>query len=304
VLCTIIVTYNRKNDLLKCLKSLLHGSTLPDKIYVIDNASTDQTQSFIEDHFANEIRLGIIDYRVLPENIGGAGGFHCGLQIALQSEYDYFWLMDDDAEPDSHALSSLMEAIKSTNNSQDKCFVSLATDKTKERLSWGTGISLDNKTVIVEYLKDVPEDRQLKAPWAPFLGFLVSRKIIERIGLPRREYFIWGDDVEYSSRVWRSGFEILYIRDSIIYHPVLEKISVRFLGRDVVLINADDWKQYYGMRNDIYTLSRQRQYSSMLKRIVFYFLVWKVRGMRRDTLHYYIKGLYHGIIGRLGKYTG
>ena len=302
MVCAIIVTYNRKKDLLKCLHAILHGSTVPDIIYVIDNASTDQTEELIEYHFNKEIHLGTITYHVLSENIGGAGGFNCGLQFALESPCHYFWLMDDDAEPDFNALSSLMEATRRTKNNKDKCFVSLATDKAKDRLSWGTGICLDNKTIIVEHLKDVPENRELKAPWAPFLGFLVPRNIVDHIGLPKREYFIWGDDVEYSSRIWRSGFEILYVRDSIVYHPVLEKVTVRFMGRNIVLINADDWKQYYGMRNDVYTLSRQKNYYSLLKRVVFYFLVWKVRGMHRQTLHYYLKGLYHGIIGRLGKY--
>lgn len=301
--CAIVVTFNRKKDLAKCLTALINGKTAPDKILVIDNASTDQTKQFIAEHFGKEIRSGILDYNILPENIGGAGGFHDGLKIALQSDYDYFWLMDDDAEPDFYALSTLRTAVESDANNQEKCFVSLASDKAKDRLSWGTGILVGNKTLIAEYVKDIPDIHELKAPWAPFLGFLVPRKIIECIGLPRSEYFIWGDDVEYSSRVWRAGFEIVYIKNSIIYHPVLEKIKVRFLGRDVILINADDWKQYYGMRNDVYTLSRQKKYSSMLKRIVFYFLVWKVRGMHRETLHYYIRGLYHGLIGRLGKYS-
>ena len=34
----------------------------------------------------------------------------------------------------------------------------------------------------------------------PFNGVLVTRELVERIGLPREEFFIWGDDHEYRLR--------------------------------------------------------------------------------------------------------
>jgi rhamnopyranosyl-N-acetylglucosaminyl-diphospho-decaprenol beta-1,3/1,4-galactofuranosyltransferase len=304
MICAIVVTHNRKHYLKNCLEAILKGTRVPEKILVVDNASTDQTKELIEDIFADELAGALIEYRLMPENVGGAGGFYNGLSCMLNSVYDFFWLMDDDAEPDINALYYLTDYVGKTENNHRKCFVSLAIDRERTELCWGIGILNDYKTEIFEYLKDIPRDRVLKAPSAPFLGFLISRWIVEQVGLPRGDYFIWGDDTEYSSRIWRMGYEIHYVRDSIIYHPVVEKVSTTFLGRKVVLLNADDWKQYYGMRNDVYTLSRQKSFLTMLKRIVFYFLVWKARGMQPASLHYYLKGLYHGLIGRLGRYPG
>lgn len=301
MICTIIVTYNRKLYLEQCVKALLNGSIKPFRIYIIDNASTDGTEDHMRSCFKEEFDKNIICYKKLPENTGGAGGFHEGLKLALKSNCKYFWLMDDDAEPDKNALKSLINSL--SQHPKDKCcLVSLATDKEQKVLSWGTGVISGNKTKIYEYLSDLPDSKYFKAPWAPFLGFLIPRLIVMSVGLPRKDYFIWGDDVEYSSRIWHSGYEIYYVRDSIIYHPIQEKIKLNIFGRKVVLINADDWKQYYGMRNDVYTLSRQKRYIDMIKRIIFFLLVWKARGMNFRTLHFYLKGLYHGIIGRLGKY--
>lgn len=303
MVCAIVVTYNRKSDLQICIEALLNGSTRPTRIYIIDNNSYDGTEEHIRTLFISELENRNIVYKRLNENTGGAGGFHEGLKIALEDQCcKYFWLMDDDAEPDKEALRSLLFEIKKYG--EDKCYVSIATDKERNELAWGTGILLNNRTRIFEFFRDIPDNQVLKAPWAPFLGFLIPSKIVEHVGLPRREYFIWGDDVEYSSRIWGSGYEINYVKNSVIYHPVLKKVKTSFLGREIVLINTDDWKQYYGIRNDVYTLSRQKKFLSMLKRIIFYFLVWKVRGMKFKTLHYYLKGLCHGLIGRLGRYTG
>ncbi len=301
MVCAIVVTYNRKSYLQTCIEALLNGSTRPTRIYIIDNNSDDGTEEHIKTLFINELENRNIVYKRLNENTGGAGGFYEGLKIALEDQCcKYFWLMDDDAEPDKEALKFLIDEIKKSGN--DKCLVSISTDKERNELAWGIGILLNNRTRIFEFFRDIPDNQVLKAPWAPFLGFLISRKIVEHVGLPRREYFIWGDDVEYSSRIWKSGYEINYVKNSVIYHPVLKKVKTSFLGREIVLINTDDWKQYYGIRNDVYTLSRQKRFLSMVKRIIFYFLVWRVRGMNFKTLHYYLKGLWHGLIGRLGRY--
>lgn len=41
----------------------------------------------------------MIDYKILPENIGGSGGFYEGIRIAYDMGYEFIWLMDDDGRP-------------------------------------------------------------------------------------------------------------------------------------------------------------------------------------------------------------
>ncbi len=320
-ICAVVVTYNRKELLLDCLTGLIEQTRPVDAIYIVDNFSNDGTphilfkKGFIQELPPEEltepwettlqITLDVhpvnIHYLRLNENSGGAGGFYEGVKRAYEKGYDWMWLMDDDARPDRYALEALLGPLEE-NKQKNRCFVCLATDEKKTTLSWGIGIIHNGKTYIFEQLKDLPSGQVLKAPWAAFIGFLIPREIIKKTGFPRREYFIWGDDVEYSLRICNSGYEIYYVKDSIIYHPVQEKIKIRFLGKEIILINAEDWKQYYGIRNDVYTLSRQKKFIPMLKKILIYFLVWKVRGMQLKNLHFYVKGLFHGLIGRLGRY--
>lgn len=320
-ICAVVVTYNRKELLLDCLNALRGQTTLLDAIYIIDNFSNDGTPQVLLDNkyinilppeelkepwettsqISDNLSNIIIHYLRIDKNTGGAGGFYEGIKRAYEKGYDWVWLMDDDAKPDRYALEALIDKYKE-DRQRNKCFVSIATDEEKNLLSWGIGIILDGKTHIFEYLKDVPSDKELKAPWASFLGLLIPKEIIKDVGLPKKEYFIWGDDVEYSFRIWNAGYEIYYVKNSLIYHPIQEKIKIKFLGKEIMLINAEDWKQYYGIRNDVYTLSRQRKFLTMLKKIMIYFLVWKVRGMKLKTLHFYVRGLFHGLIGRLGRY--
>jgi len=131
---------------------------------------------------------------------------------------------------------------------------------------------------------------------------LVPKNIVSDIGFPRLDYFVWGDDLEYVHRMWRRGYKVIHIRESIIFHPVCKRIIVNFLWRkNIVLADAPDWKQYYGFRNNIHLFSRNKEWRDMIRSVVRYFLVWKARGAKLDTLHFYIQGLWHGIIGKLGR---
>ncbi len=46
---------------------------------------------------------------------------------------------------------------------------------------------------------------------------------------------------------------------------------------------------------------KEKDIINMLRRVVFFFLVWKERGANLNTLHYYIESLIDGLMGRLEK---
>jgi len=80
---------------------------------------------------------------------------------------------------------------------------------------------------------------------------LVNRKAIEKIGYPKKNFFIHHDDVEYCIRLRKVG-KILLISDNVIIHKEAAKkgISKVFLGRKSTRIPYDKfWLTYYGRRN-------------------------------------------------------
>lgn len=93
LICSIMVTYNRKELLLRNIKSLLN-QTLETDILIVDNHSIDGTKEFLE---ANGIlKKTTVKYLNTGDNLGGAGGFNFGLDYAYKRGYSWFMLMDDD----------------------------------------------------------------------------------------------------------------------------------------------------------------------------------------------------------------
>ena len=108
----IIVTFNRKVYLKRCLESVDRQIFQPKTVYIVDNASTDGTIDSVKEWgFYNCKRNGIVyKYILNKKNEGGAGGFHLGMKTAFEfAYYDGFWVMDDDGEPDKECLKELVK---------------------------------------------------------------------------------------------------------------------------------------------------------------------------------------------------
>lgn len=105
-IAAVVVTYNRKRMLLRCLDCLLGQKEAHCDILVVDNASTDGTAEALSSYRKNRR----IYYCNTGRNLGGAGGFSFGMREAVQRGYEGIWAMDDDALPEPDALSKLLDA--------------------------------------------------------------------------------------------------------------------------------------------------------------------------------------------------
>ena len=101
----VVVTYNRIELLKECIKALQQQIYTCD-ILIVDNASTDGTEEYI-----NKIKKDYdnLHYKNTGDNIGGAGGFNFGMRWAVEAGYEYVWVMDDDCLPYADALEKLIE---------------------------------------------------------------------------------------------------------------------------------------------------------------------------------------------------
>jgi len=150
--CAVVVTYNRKDLLIECLEGLRRQTRPVDAIYLVDNASTDGTpELLLEKGYIKELPpLNIVEpwekefevenlvdhqsikiyYVRMNENTGGAGGFYEGMKRAYEKTYDWFWLMDDDVEPDPNCLQKMFEENRIFYNSRYKIIQSNRINKT------------------------------------------------------------------------------------------------------------------------------------------------------------------------------
>jgi len=273
--CAVIVTYNRKTLLLECLESLRKQTRPLQGIYLIDNASKDGTPELLlekgyitepppkelNEPWEKEFTIqNLTDgstirfhYVRMHENTGGSGGFYEGVKRGSEKGYDWLWLMDDDAEPKEDALE---EAAKYFHI-DCVAVANLLLDRTTYQVLRHTRGYLDCSAfpgAIVKPLSpDSYEGREtIKIDFASFVGILIKSKVISQIGYPKKEFFIYHDDVEYCIRL-RSVGKILLVPKSIIFHkeaPKTGSIERRLLGRKLMRKKFNELRlAYYGIRN-------------------------------------------------------
>lgn len=192
----LVVTYNRKALLIECLNAILDQSRMPDRIVVIDNASTDGTENlFCKNGMYN---TPIFRYVKMDKNTGGAGGFYEGIKQTY-SQCDYIWLMDDDTIPNSSTLEGLCNSVNQIGN-KASFFASTVFGPDGEPMNLPT---LDNSVTGNGYSDWYFNlDKQMvKIKSATFVSLLINTTAIKAVGLPLDWYFIWGDDTEYTLRL-------------------------------------------------------------------------------------------------------
>lgn len=220
----VVVTYNRLALLSECITALRNQTRPLDAILVINNGSTDGTEAWLQS------QEDVIYHT--QKNIGGAGGFSTAIQMGYQKGYEWIWCMDDDGAPKENALEHLL-AAEQKELTLLNCAVIDKTDK--RSFVWNTG---GYKTI-----DEVPGNI-IEGIGHPFNGTFINRRIIERVGVPKANFFLWGDETEYYYRiVKRNNIPVATVANSIHYHPA----TAFSLKKDWNYIA--DWKMYFYVRN-------------------------------------------------------
>jgi rhamnopyranosyl-N-acetylglucosaminyl-diphospho-decaprenol beta-1,3/1,4-galactofuranosyltransferase len=101
----------------------------------------------------------------------------------------------------------------------------------------------------------------------PFNGVLVTKELVDRIGLPREEFFIWGDDVEYLWRAREAGARVATVVDARVLHPSVGELGTPMMwGRTTYNHSPSDLKHYCMARNNLVNL---RDYRGPLHALAF-----------------------------------
>jgi rhamnopyranosyl-N-acetylglucosaminyl-diphospho-decaprenol beta-1,3/1,4-galactofuranosyltransferase len=271
----VVVTFNRRTLLSECLDALLAQTRALDAIYVIDNASTDGTAALLQGAYAGRV---ICEY--LPQNLGGAGGFHVGMSRAFEDGHDWMWVMDDDVAPELQCLERLL-----AYRSQASTLIPLRVTRQMQiveqapleyNLAKLFFTSPVKSRICTKYrsVSDLPPT--LPVALFSFEGPLIKRTVIERKGLPRADFFIGGDDTEYALRIRGDAkTAALCVSGALMYRalPVNRPL--------------DGWRRYYTWRNHFYIY---RQYGeTVLVRLwpigMFVALIGKYLTVRKNRWH-------------------
>lgn len=298
-ICAVVVTYNRKTLLEECLTALLNQTRPLDEVIVIDNASTDGTEDIMRTRFAD------VTYVRLAENIGGAGGFHEGMKLAFEKGHDWIWVMDDDAIPLADALGQLVNcpmmheekvyAVASTVLQEDGS-ISLV-----HRRLFNPKKMIEVPVSVDKYLEDF-----FQVDMVSFVGPLISRKAIDEIGLPLKDFFIYNDDSEYSLRLRGRG-TILTVSSSKILHRQRWDDRWDDSNRLAIIRRPLSWKYYYASRNYIHLCKMHGRlsalfYGKLLRQVLMEIgITLLFRHSKLKSIKIIFWSTLDGFRGRLGK---
>jgi rhamnopyranosyl-N-acetylglucosaminyl-diphospho-decaprenol beta-1,3/1,4-galactofuranosyltransferase len=282
----VVVTYNRRELLLEALAAVRAQSRAADAVIVVDNASTDDTAAAVRSHYPS------VQLAELARNTGGAGGFACGLDLALDSAADLVWLMDDDTVPEPDALRAMLDARERYPGRPERPPALIAS-----RVVWTDGRAHPMNTPRTKPFATKAELLSAEVAGclpirsASFVSVLVDASVCRQRGLPQADYFLWNDDFEYTTRLLRGNVGLL-CPASVVVHKTREFGST----------DADPGQRFfYEVRNKIWTL-RARSPLTPLERVLYggstlrrWARTFARSGDRRALGRWLVKGVAAGV---------
>ncbi|GIK39955.1 MAG: hypothetical protein BroJett011_37880 [Chloroflexota bacterium] len=217
-IAAVIVTWNKRVEVLRCIESVLASTHPIQAIIVVDNASNDGTVEAIKREFGDTVHL-----IVNTSNKGGSGGFYDGISAALCYQTDYLWLLDNDVILSPQTLSQLLLVA------QTQPHVGIVGSKVyfaqAPQIIWSMGARVNSWlaqiSVIGDKVRDEGQYNQLvEVDYVPMCSMLLATRVVEKIGSIDPDYFVYGDDADFCTRARRAGFRVLSAPASIAWHDV------------------------------------------------------------------------------------
>jgi rhamnopyranosyl-N-acetylglucosaminyl-diphospho-decaprenol beta-1,3/1,4-galactofuranosyltransferase len=199
--CTVVVTYNRKNLLRQTLASVLGQTRPPDHVLVVDNGSVDGTAALLTSEFPQVTVLK------QTENLGGAGGFCVGMKWAYGQGFDWIWVMDDDIE----VLPETLEYMFGYSNLAS--FIQVRREGPDGLVPIEAVLDINQCTTLLLQDRSFRESERewIGVQFGNFEGGLIHRNVIRDIGYPDPRFFIAGDDTLYGYLASFHG-NVIYLR--------------------------------------------------------------------------------------------
>jgi GT2 family glycosyltransferase len=298
------------------------------KIIVVDNDSEQNSKQKLKKYEnQNQKRLKVV---YLNENTGSAGGYKRGLEEAYNnSECEFIWLLDDDNMPQKDSLKVLKDFWNNLNQEDKNRKVSLLSYR-KDRVAYKEAIMTNNPNLVLGrknsflgfHFIDLPkkvvkvmkrkfgiqtfkEDKTIKSgkvSVAPYGGMFFHKNLIDSIGYPKEEFYLYADDHEWSYRITKNSGNIYLVLDSSI-EDIDTSWNVSKNKRSFQIIaEGNNFRMYYGVRNRVFFEKTNLVSNKLIYKLNMFIFGFLVKWNDKTGKNYKIfkKAVYDGIKGRLG----
>lgn len=246
----VILNYNTRALLEEYLDSVIATSYVNKEVWVVDNASTDDSVSYLQQ------RLAYIKLLVTPENYGYAGGYNWALN---QIDADYYVLLNSDVRVAENWLSSLVEmALSDTQIGAIQPKILDVKDSHKFEYAGASGGFLDKwgypfcrGRVFDTLEKDEGQyDEPLQVFWATGACMFVKADVYHKVGALDEDFFAHMEEIDLCWRMQRMGYKVMVQPSSEVFH----------LGGGT-LTEGSDRKYFLNFRNNLFLLAKNHSSS-------------------------------------------
>lgn len=250
----ILINWNSFGFTSDCIHSIQQIEYPDYDIIVVDNGSTDQSAEKFKSHFTDSII-----FIQSNNNVGFTGGNNIGMQYAIDHQYQYCLLLNNDTFVDKSFLGPLVDYMD--QHSLAGVLQPRIHFNHNRSLLWNGG-SFFNKLLGVTYTKNYgkPFNQRMnkiqEVDWVTGCAFFVRTSILQQVGLLAENMFIYYEDVDLSFRIKKAGYSLIYFPGSVIYHIAGMANKKITKGKEGFL---NPIVHYLNVRNRIWLL---RQYTS------------------------------------------
>jgi len=266
----LIVTYKPPANFKRRLGELFSEF---DKIVVVDNGSTAETRTMLEEQA--RVRNDALTLILNPQNLGIATALNQGFDWAIRHSYRYIIALDQDSLPEPGMANALSSAYES-HPQRDK--IAVVAPVVEDPSAGILARYLRPKHFLFFERKRCTEEILENVSIVITSGSMYNLKIYEQLGPFRDDFFIDYVDTEYCLRAKKQGFNIIVACNARLHHRLgnqqrfkVGPIEIRPTFHSVI-------RWYYISRNRVPMI---RQYSLHFPHWLLYELVVNSYGLLR-----------------------
>lgn len=266
----IILNWNGMDHTLRCLESLLRIDYYNCDVIVVDNNSEDGSPKAIADSFPT------VQIMRNSQNVGFAEGCNVGIRQAMKSGSAYVWLLNNDTLVDPQSLTFLVRAAEKDNSigmTGSKIY-----DYDDPNVIRCAGMTINWFRGEAHFIGWHQRDNGQFNNYSDVEGLegcslLIRRRVCEDVGLMDKDYFLYGEEIDWCVRARQRGFRCTFVPESIVFHKGGASSGEAY--RPIL--------SYYSTRNMLRTISKSFSFP-MREIYLFTAIVCKVWRLRKDIV--------------------
>jgi len=284
----VTVVYSDPKDQFRSfIKSLKKIRDINFSVIIINNNAKTTWLSEICEKYSNIL---VVESKI---NIGFCAGSNLGIKKALSMGAEYILLLNGDTEVYSNVLSEMIEYSTKYEIGILSPII-LSADRKSIFYAGGVISKLFGYTRQPAIGKEYSNFIYQSGPTGYAIGccMLIQANVFEKIGFLDKDYFMYFDDPDFSLRAKKANFKVHLLAKPLVYHinssNKLGENAAYYYGRNPFLLIRKFFPWYF------WPTAFFGQFLIRLPRNIF-------RLKNKDAFKNYLLGIYHGLIGKIGR---